>query len=137
MTGTSDRVESCSWLGRRVGTTSWRMAKRACTNGGKCARPSSREGEWREPATVAVLRAVDPMRGAGYWGVPVEHREESDKRARPRQAEDLPRWEATRIAMIKYGWDAEIAGWKVGMEQGRRAEEMAGMENRADLRRRA
>ncbi len=22
---------------------------------------------------------------------------------------NLPRWEATRIAMIKYGWDAETA----------------------------
>jgi hypothetical protein len=39
--------------------------------------------------------------------------------------------------MIKYGRDVETAGWKVGMEQGRRAEEIAGLENRADLRRRA
>ena len=35
---------------------------------------------------------------------------------------DLPLWEATRIAMIKYGWDAETAGRKVEAEQGRRAQ---------------
>lgn len=28
----------------------------------------------------------------------------------PAKPRDLPRWEATRIAMNKYGWDAETAG---------------------------
>lgn len=32
---------------------------------------------------------------------------------------DLPRGEAVRIAIIKYGWDAETAGRKVEAEQGR------------------
>ena len=39
---------------------------------------------------------------------------------------DLPRAEAMRIAMIKYGWDAATAAEKVDSEQGRYAEEMAG-----------
>ena len=47
----------------------------------------------------------------------------------------LPRGEAMRIAMIKYGWDAEIAGRKVDAEQARYAQEMAGLENRAYLKR--
>jgi hypothetical protein len=38
---------------------------------------------------------------------------------------DLPRGEAVRIAIIKYGWDAETAGRKVEVEQGRRAQEGA------------
>ena len=33
---------------------------------------------------------------------------------------DLPRAEAMRIAMIKYGWDAATAARKVDIEQGRR-----------------
>lgn len=34
---------------------------------------------------------------------------------------DLPRAEAMRVAMIKYGWDAETAGRMVAAEQRRRA----------------
>lgn len=39
---------------------------------------------------------------------------------------DLPRAEAMRIAMIKFGWDAATAAEKVDIEQDRYAEEMAG-----------
>jgi len=42
---------------------------------------------------------------------------------------DLPRAEAMRIAMIKHGWDAETAGRKVDIEQGRYADEVAVREN--------
>ncbi|HEX6711260.1 MAG TPA: hypothetical protein VF068_13100 [Rubrobacter sp.] len=42
---------------------------------------------------------------------------------------DLPRAEAIRIAMIKHLWDADTAGRKVDIEQGRYAEEVAGREN--------
>jgi hypothetical protein len=42
---------------------------------------------------------------------------------------DLPRAEAMRIAMIKHGWDADTAGRKVDIEQGRYAEELAVGEN--------
>ncbi|HJQ28197.1 MAG TPA: hypothetical protein VJ827_02575 [Rubrobacter sp.] len=42
---------------------------------------------------------------------------------------DLPRAEAIRIAMIKNGWDADTAGRKVDIEQGRYAEELAAREN--------
>ena len=49
---------------------------------------------------------------------------------------DLPRGEAIRIAMILYLWDAATAARNVDMEQGRYAGEMAGRENRNDLRRR-
>jgi hypothetical protein len=42
---------------------------------------------------------------------------------------DLPRAEAMRIAIIKYGWDADTAGRKVDIEQSRYAEEVAAREN--------
>ena len=42
---------------------------------------------------------------------------------------DLPRAEAMRIAMIKYGWDAATAARKVDIEQGRYAEVMSVREN--------
>ena len=43
---------------------------------------------------------------------------------------DLPRAEAMRIAMIKNGWDADTAGRKIDIEQGRYAEDVAARENR-------
>lgn len=43
---------------------------------------------------------------------------------------NVPRAEAMRIAMIKNGWDADTAGRKVDIEQGRYAEESATRENR-------
>ena len=42
---------------------------------------------------------------------------------------DLPRAEAMRIAMIKYGWDAATAARKVDIEQGR--QELAERNGRA------
>jgi hypothetical protein len=42
---------------------------------------------------------------------------------------DLPRAEAIRITMIKNGWDADTAGRKVDIEQGRYAEEVDAREN--------
>jgi hypothetical protein len=45
-----------------------------------------------------------------------------------RKLRDLPRAEAMRIAMIKYGWDAATAGRKVDVEQGYYAEGVAGRE---------
>jgi len=39
---------------------------------------------------------------------------------------DLPRAEAIRIAMIRYGWDGAAAAMRVDIEQGRYPEESAG-----------
>ena len=66
------------------------------------------------------------MREAGYWG-----RLLSIERNQVREPDltglgDLPRGEAMRVAMIKYGWDAKTAGRKVDAEQGSRAQEGSG-----------